>query len=58
MSYDTIIKGGRWFDGTGAASAIRHLGLRGDRVVTVSAEPLDEADCPDVVDAARTAGWS
>ncbi|WP_416566923.1 N-acyl-D-amino-acid deacylase family protein [Nocardia testacea] len=52
MSYDTIIKGGRWFDGTGAASAIRHLGLRGDRVVTVSAEPLDETGCPDVVDAA------
>jgi N-acyl-D-aspartate/D-glutamate deacylase len=52
VSYDTIIKGGRWFDGTGAASAIRHLGLRGDRVVTVSAEPLDETGCPDVVDAA------
>lgn len=52
MSYDTIIKGGRWFDGTGAASAIRHLGLRGNRVVAVSAEPLDETGCPDVVDAA------
>ncbi|MGW1737240.1 N-acyl-D-amino-acid deacylase family protein [Nocardia sp. NPDC001965] len=52
MSYDTIVKGGRWFDGTGAASAIRHLGLRGDRVVTVSETPLDETGCPDVVDAA------
>ncbi|WP_280221936.1 N-acyl-D-amino-acid deacylase family protein [Nocardia neocaledoniensis] len=49
MSYDTIIRGGRWFDGAGSPSAIRHLGLRGDRVVTVSAEPLDESDCPNVV---------
>ncbi len=49
VSYDTIIRGGRWFDGAGSPSAIRHLGLRGDRVVTVSAEPLDESDCPNVV---------
>ncbi|WP_435744738.1 N-acyl-D-amino-acid deacylase family protein [Nocardioides sp. SYSU DS0663] len=51
MTYDTIIKGGRWFDGTGAASAVRHLGLRDGRVATVSAEPLDETGCADVVDA-------
>ncbi|MBC7301403.1 MAG: amidohydrolase family protein [Nocardia sp.] len=49
MSYDTIIRGGRWFDGAGSPSAIRHLGLRGDRVVTVSADPLDETGCPNVV---------
>ncbi|MEV6557450.1 amidohydrolase family protein [Nocardia sp. NPDC051756] len=52
MSYDTIIKAGRWFDGAGSPSATRHLGLRGDRVVTVSADPLDETDCPNVIDAA------
>ncbi|MFC9436390.1 amidohydrolase family protein [Nocardia sp. NPDC057030] len=52
MSYDTIIKAGRWFDGTGSASAIRHLGLRGDRVVAVSVQPLDETGCPNVIDAA------
>ncbi|MEU4311775.1 amidohydrolase family protein [Nocardia sp. NPDC024068] len=51
MSYDTIIKGGRWFDGTGAPSAIRNLGVRGDRVVAVSEAPLDETGCPDIVDA-------
>ncbi len=55
VSYDTIIKGGLWFDGTGAAAAIRHLGLRGDRVATVSEQPLDETDCPNVVDA--TGKW-
>ncbi|MGW4847645.1 N-acyl-D-amino-acid deacylase family protein [Nocardia brasiliensis] len=52
MSYDTIIKSGRWFDGAGSASAVRHLGLRGDRVVAVSADPLDETGCARVVDAA------
>ncbi|AFT99403.1 N-acyl-D-amino-acid deacylase family protein [Nocardia brasiliensis] len=52
MSYDTIIKSGRWFDGAGSASAVRHLGLRGDRVVAVSADPLDETGCGRVVDAA------
>ncbi|WP_194814199.1 amidohydrolase family protein [Nocardia sp. XZ_19_385] len=51
MSYDTIIKGGRWFDGAGSPSAIRHLGLQGDRVVAVSATPLAEVGCPNVIDA-------
>ncbi|MGV9664449.1 N-acyl-D-amino-acid deacylase family protein [Nocardia niigatensis] len=51
MSYDTIIKGGRWFDGAGSPSTIRHLGLRGDRVVAISAMPLDETGCSNVIDA-------
>ncbi|MCR6031823.1 amidohydrolase family protein [Nocardioides sp. zg-579] len=55
MSYDTIIKGGRWFDGTGAPSAVRHLGIREGRVATVSATPLDETGCPELVDA--TGRW-
>ena len=50
--YDAIVRGGRWFDGTGAPSAVRHLGIRGGVVVTVSEEPLDETGCPEVVDAA------
>ncbi|MFE9323242.1 amidohydrolase family protein [Nocardia sp. NPDC052278] len=50
--YDTIIKGGRWFDGTGSPSAVRHLGIREGSIAAVSAEPLDEADCPHVIDAA------
>ncbi|MFF2085836.1 amidohydrolase family protein [Nocardia sp. NPDC058176] len=53
--FDSIIKGGRWFDGTGAPSAIRHLGLRAGRVAEISATPLDEAGCPRVVDA--TGKW-
>ncbi|WP_430331300.1 N-acyl-D-amino-acid deacylase family protein [Rhodococcus sp. ACT016] len=51
MSYDAIVKNGRWFDGTGAPSATRHLGIRDGRVATVSAEPLDETGCPRVIDA-------
>ncbi|KQW53492.1 hypothetical protein ASC77_04210 [Nocardioides sp. Root1257] len=51
MTFDAIIKGGRWFDGTGAASAIRNLGVRDGRVVAVTADELDETGCPEVVDA-------
>ncbi|WP_040811768.1 N-acyl-D-amino-acid deacylase family protein [Nocardia concava] len=53
--YDTIIKNGRWFDGTGAPSAIRNLGIRDGRVATVSATPLDETGCGRVIDA--TGRW-
>ncbi|MFE3058960.1 amidohydrolase family protein [Nocardia sp. NPDC059239] len=53
--YDTIIKNGRWFDGTGAPSAIRNLGIRDGRVATVSAAPLDETGCARVIDA--TGRW-
>ncbi|EGD54746.1 N-acyl-D-amino-acid deacylase family protein [Gordonia neofelifaecis] len=51
MTYDAIVKNGRWFDGTGAPSQIRHLGIKGGRVAAVAAEPLDETGCADVVDA-------
>ncbi|MDI6909031.1 amidohydrolase family protein [Nocardioides sp.] len=55
MTFDAIIRNGRWFDGTGAPSAIRDLGLRDGRVVAVSQEPLDASGCPEVVDA--TGKW-
>jgi N-acyl-D-aspartate/D-glutamate deacylase len=51
MTFDAIIKGGRWFDGTGAASAIRNLGIRDGHVATITADDLDETGCPEVVDA-------
>lgn len=50
--FDLIIRNGRHFDGTGAPSAIRHLGIRDGRVAAISTAPLDEAGCPDVIDAA------
>ncbi|GAY16946.1 amidohydrolase family protein [Mycobacterium sp. shizuoka-1] len=51
MTYDTIIRNGRWFDGTGAPSGIRDIGIRDGRIATVSLRPLDVTGCPDVVDA-------
>ncbi|QRY50053.1 N-acyl-D-amino-acid deacylase family protein [Mycolicibacterium septicum] len=55
MSFDTIIRNGRWFDGTGAPSAVRNIGIRDGHVVAISPEPLDETDCPEVIDA--TGKW-
>lgn len=55
MSFDTIIRNGRWFDGTGAPSALRNIGIRNGHVVAVSPDHLDETDCPQVIDA--TGKW-
>jgi N-acyl-D-aspartate/D-glutamate deacylase len=52
MTYDVIIRDGLWFDGTGSAPQVRTLGIRDGVVSTVSAGPLDETGCPDVIDAA------
>ena len=51
MSFDTVIRNGRWFDGTGAPSAIRNIGIRAGHVAAISAQPLDELDCAQVIDA-------
>lgn len=52
MTYDVIVRNGLWFDGTGAAPQVRSLGIRDGIVATVSATPLDETGCLDVIDAA------
>ncbi len=52
MTYDVIVRDGLWFDGTGAKPQIRTLGIRDGVVATVSAGPLDETGCPEVIDAA------
>ena len=51
MTYDVIVRNGLWFDGTGASPQTRTLGIRDGIVAAVSAEPLDETGCPDVIDA-------
>src|SRR4051812_46434110 len=51
MGFDTIVKNGRWFDGTGAPSAIRNLGIRNGHVFAISPHALDETDCAQVIDA-------
>lgn len=54
VTFDTIIRNGRWFDGTGAPSAIRNIGIRSGRVAAVTPHPLDETGA-EVVDA--TGKW-
>ncbi|AKS32146.1 N-acyl-D-amino-acid deacylase family protein [Mycolicibacterium goodii] len=51
MSYDVIVRNGLWFDGTGKPPQVRTLGIRDGVVATVSTKPLDEAGCPEVIDA-------
>ncbi len=51
MSFDTVIRNGRWFDGTGAPSAIRNIGIRDGHILAISAQPLDETGCSEVIDA-------
>jgi N-acyl-D-aspartate/D-glutamate deacylase len=55
VKYDTIIRNGRWFDGTGAPSAVRTIGIRDGHVVAITQDELDDADCPQVIDA--TGKW-
>lgn len=50
-TYDVIVRNGLWFDGTGAPPQVRTLGIRAGVLDTVSATPLDETDCPEVIDA-------
>jgi len=52
VTYDTIIKDGRFFDGSGGPSAVRHVGIRDGVVAAISEEPLDETGCGEVVEAA------
>ncbi|MGA8332857.1 MAG: hypothetical protein WB777_26775 [Mycobacterium sp.] len=55
MAYDTIIRSGRWFDGTGAPSAIRNIGISAGHVTAISVGELDDNGCPQVIDA--TGHW-
>src|SRR3984893_3441346 len=51
VTYDVIIRDGLWFDGTGSAPQIRTLGIPDGVVSDVSATPLDETGCPEIIDA-------
>ena len=52
--FDTIIRNGRWFDGTGVPSAVRNIGIVDGRVAAVTPHDLDDNGCPEVIDAAGT----
>ena len=49
--YDVILAEGRWFDGLGGTPEIRHVGIRGGRVASISETPLPSRGCPRVIDA-------
>jgi N-acyl-D-aspartate/D-glutamate deacylase len=53
--YDVVIVNGRYFDGTAATSGVKHVGIRDQRVVAVSDEPLDTTGCAEVIEA--TGKW-
>lgn len=55
MTFDTIIRHGRWFDGTGEPSALRTIGIKDGRVAAVVPGELDDPGCANVVDA--TGKW-
>ncbi|AQS39615.1 N-acyl-D-aspartate/D-glutamate deacylase [Shewanella psychrophila] len=50
-AYDTIIKGGRYFDGTGASSSIQNIAIKQGKIALVSSSPIDETDCKHIIDA-------
>lgn len=52
MNYDVIIKNGLYFDGSNQPGQLRHIGIKHGRIDAVSLSPLDESDCPEVLDAA------
>ena len=51
MTFDMIIRGGRYFDGAGGASSVRNIGINDGHIVAVSRGELDETGCPEVIDA-------
>ncbi|MCF3939465.1 MULTISPECIES: N-acyl-D-amino-acid deacylase family protein [Gordonia] len=55
VTYDTIIRDGLWFDGSGTPPAVRSIGIRNGVVAVVSADRIDETGCTDVIDA--TGKW-
>ncbi|UXA19460.1 amidohydrolase family protein [Mycobacterium sp. SMC-4] len=47
MTFDKVILGGRWFDGTGGPSAVRNLGIRHGRIAAVTTEPIEGVETVD-----------
>lgn len=42
--FDVVINNGLFFDGSGTAGQLRHLGIRDGKLVTISSTPLDAGD--------------
>ena len=48
-----IIRNARWFDGTGAPSAVRNIAVLDGHIAAVTPHDLDETGGTEVIDAAR-----
>jgi N-acyl-D-aspartate/D-glutamate deacylase len=44
VTYETITRDGRWFDGTAGPSAVRSNGIRDGHVIAITPDDLDDAD--------------
>ncbi|MEO7733474.1 MAG: amidohydrolase family protein, partial [Kofleriaceae bacterium] len=49
--FDVVVRGGMWFDGTGAPGLVRELGIRDGRLVAASKVPLPIGPKTDVIEA-------
>ncbi|WML62122.1 amidohydrolase family protein [Rhodococcus sp. AH-ZY2] len=50
--FDLVVRGGLWFDGTGAPGVVRDLGIKDGVVATASADPLPVGPGTEVIEAA------
>jgi N-acyl-D-aspartate/D-glutamate deacylase len=51
MKYDIIIKGGRYFDGTGEASSLQNIAIKDNKIALVTAEDINEQDADKTINA-------
>ena len=49
--YDTIINGGRYFDGTGAPSSIQNVAIKDGRIALVTPNEIEDVDCQHIINA-------
>ncbi len=49
--FDIIIKGGRYFDGTGGPSSLQYIAIKDGKIARVSATPIDESNCKKIIEA-------
>ena len=49
--FDIIIKGGRYFDGTGGPSSLQNIAIKNGNIVLVSPSEIDERNCEKIINA-------
>ena len=52
QTYDTVIIGGSYFDGTGAASSVQNIGIKNGSIARVTTDTLSLEGNPRIIDAA------